>query len=65
MSFLNNFLDIYDLSLFISVKAFLPSLRVLKTSQESEVIIRMVRVIRDIRDVSVLLVNLLKIFLSF
>ena len=38
-----------DLSLFISVRAFVPSLRVLKTSQESEEIIRMVSVVKDIR----------------
>ena len=46
--FLNDFCDIYDLSLFISIKAFLPSLRVLKTSQEREEIMKMVSVIRDI-----------------
>ena len=56
--------DIYDLSLFISVKAFLPSLRVLKTSQEKEEIIRMESVIREIRVVSILLVNLLTFFQS-
>ena len=38
----------YDLSLFISVNAFLPSLRVLKTSQDREKLIRMVSVIREI-----------------
>jgi len=38
----------HDLSLFISVKAFLPSLRVLKTSQIKEEIIRMVSVTREI-----------------
>jgi len=42
------FWDIYDLSLFISVRAFLPSLRVLKTSQDREEMIRMVSVIREI-----------------
>ncbi len=42
------FCDIYDLSLFISVKAFLPSLRVLNTSQEIEETIRKVSVIREI-----------------
>jgi len=42
------FCDIYDLSLFISVKAFLPSLRVLKTSQEKEKMIRIVSVIKEI-----------------
>ena len=40
-------MSIYDLSLSISVKAFLPSLRVLKTNQESEEIIRMVSVKRE------------------
>jgi len=38
----------YDLSLLISVKAFLPSLRVLKTNQEREEMISMVSVIREI-----------------
>jgi len=47
----------YDLSLFISVKAFLPSLRVLKISQVREEMIRMVSVIRDICVVSMLLIN--------
>jgi len=42
------FIVFYDLSLFISVRAFLPSLRVLKTSQVREEIIRMVSVIREI-----------------
>ena len=56
------FCDIYDLFLFISVKAFLPSLRVLKTSQDKEKIIRIVRVIRETRFVSILLINLLKSF---
>jgi len=59
--FLKDFCDIYDLSLFISVRAFLPSLRVFKTSQESEEMIRMVREIRDIRVVSIL-INEIKIF---
>jgi len=40
-------ISIYDLSLSISVKAFLPSLRVLKTNQESEEIIRIVSVKRE------------------
>ncbi len=52
-----NFLDIYDLSFFISVKAFLPSLRVLKTSHDRNEIISIVSVIRDIRVVSILLGN--------
>ena len=56
--FLNVFCDIYDLSLDISLSAFLPSLSVLKTSQEREEIIRMESVIREIRVVSKLLVNL-------
>jgi len=42
------FIVFHDLSLFISVKAFLPSLRVLKTSQVKEEIIRMMSVIREI-----------------
>jgi hypothetical protein len=42
------FIVFHDLSLFISVKAFLPSLRVLKMSQVKEVIIRMVSVIKEI-----------------
>ena len=50
--------DIYDLSLFISVKAFLPSLRVLRTSQEKKEMIRMVSGIRESRVVSILLNNL-------
>jgi len=42
------FIEFHDLSLFISVRAFLPSLRVLKTSQVREENIRMVSVIREI-----------------
>jgi len=42
------FIVFHDLSLFISVRAFLPSLRVLKTSQVREEIIRIVSVIREI-----------------
>ena len=60
----NDFWDNYDLSLLISVKAFLPSLRVLKTSQESKVIIRIISIIREISVVSLLIVNILKIFLN-
>ena len=60
--FLNFFCDIYDLSLFISFRAFLPSLRVLNTSQKREEEIIIVSVIREIRVVSILLVNLLKFF---
>ncbi len=40
---------IYDLSLFISPKAFLPSFRVLKINQESEIRIKMVSVIKEKR----------------
>ena len=58
------FIVFHDLSLFISVKAFLPSLRVLKTSQVREEIIRMVSVIREIWVVSILLANLIKFFMS-
>ena len=53
------FCDIYDLSLDISVRAFLPSLRVLKTSQNKEEIIRMVSIVRDINVISILL-NIVK-----
>ena len=60
--FLNEFLRFYDLSLDISVKAFLPSLRVLNTSQDREKMIRMVSVIKEIWVVSILLVNLLNFF---
>jgi len=42
------FILFHDLSLFISVKAFLPSLRVLKMSQVREEIIKMMSVIREI-----------------
>jgi len=38
----------HDLSLFISVRAFLPSLKDFKTSQVREEIIMMVSVIREI-----------------
>ena len=54
------FIVFHDLSLFISVKAFLPSLRVLKTSQVREEMIRMVSVIKEMRVVSISLVNLQK-----
>ena len=53
------FIVFHDLSLFISVKAFLPSLRVLKTSQDRVEIIKMERVIREIKVVSILFGNLL------
>ena len=55
--FLNVFCDIHDLSLFVSVRAFLPSLSVLKTSQEIQKIIRMESVMSEIKVVSMLLVN--------
>ena len=58
------FIVFHDQSLFISVKAFLPSLRVLKMSQIREKIIRMVRVIREIWVVSILFANLIKVFMS-
>ena len=51
------FCDVFYLSLSISVKAFLPSLRVLKTSQDRDEMIRMVSVVREIRVVSILLFN--------
>ena len=53
-----------DLSLFISVRAFLPSLRVLKTSQAREETIIMVRIIREKWVKSILLVNVTEIFLE-
>ena len=54
----------YNVSLFISLSAFLPSLRVLKTSQEREKRIRKVSVIREIKVISIPLVILLT-FLEF
>ena len=54
----------YDLSLFISVRAFLPSLRVLKISHDRDEIIRMVSVIKEKRVVSILLIKLLKFIQS-
>jgi len=42
------FIEFHGLSLFISVRAFLPSLRFLKTSQVREEIIRMMSVIKEI-----------------
>ena len=62
--FLNDSWDDYDLSLFISVRAFLPSLRVLKISQVREEIIRIVSVIKEIWVVSILLANLIEFFMS-
>ena len=61
LHFLNGFV-FHNLSLFISVKAFLPSLRVLKTSQEREETIRMESVIREMWVVSILLITLVKFF---
>ena len=52
--FKNFFCETYDLSLFISVRAFLPSLRVLKTSQDNDETIRVVSVIKEIKVVSML-----------
>ena len=46
-AFLNVFCDIYDLSLLISVKAFLPSLRVFKASHERDEIIRIVSITKE------------------
>ena len=60
----NLYFKIYNLSLFISFKAFLPSLRVLKTSQDREDIIRMVRITRDIRVGSIFIINLLKLYIE-
>ena len=51
--FFNFFCDFYDLFLFISERAFLPSLRVLKTSQDREEIMRMESVINEIKFVSI------------
>ena len=56
------FFDIQDLYLFISLRAFLPSLRVLIINQEREEMITMARVIREIIDVSKLLINLQKFY---
>ncbi len=53
------FCDIYDLSLFISFKAFLPSFRVFKKSQDREEIIKKVSIIKEINAVSIFSVNLL------
>ena len=56
------FFGIYNVSLFISLSAFLPSLRVLKTSQDREKRIRKVSVIREIKVISIPLVILLTLF---
>ncbi len=58
------FIVFHDLSLFISVRASLPSFRVLNTSQVREKIIRMVSVIKEICVVSILLANLIKLFMG-
>ena len=63
--FLNIFCEVYDLSLFISVRAFLPSLRVFKTSQDEKEIIKMESIKREIKVESVLKINLPEIFKSF
>ena len=59
------FLLFYNLSLFISVRAFLPSLRVLKTSNAEEEKIRIVSAIREKSVVSKLLVKTAKFVLNF
>ena len=51
------FLYVYSESLFISLSAFLPSLRVLSTSQEIEEIIKKESVIRE-RKVVLILKNI-------
>ena len=51
------FIVFHDLSLFNSVRAFLPSLRVLKTSQVRKEIIRTMSETREICVVSILLAN--------
>ncbi len=56
------FCDIYDLSLFSSLRAFLPSLRVLEVSQASEKIIKEESVISEIRVSLISMINLLKWF---
>jgi len=56
------FFVFYDLSLFISARAFLPSLRVLKTNHDKDEIIKMENTIRDIKVELILLVNLLNSF---
>ena len=60
-----DFWDIYGLSLLISVKAFLPSLRVLKISQDREEMITIVSVNREIKVGLILFNKLLKFFLKF
>ena len=47
-TFLNVFCDTYDLLLLISVKPFLPSLRVFKDNQERDEIIRIVSITKEI-----------------
>ena len=53
----NDYCVFHNLSLFISVKAFLPSLRVFKTSQLEEIMINMVSVTSEIKVVLILLAN--------
>ena len=56
--YFNFFIDDYDISLFISLRAFLPSLRVLKTSQQRAKMMRIESVIKEMRVISILLVKL-------
>jgi len=58
------FIVFHDLSLFISVRAFLPSLMVVDTSKERAEIIRIESVIKEIRVVSMFLVKLILFFKS-
>ena len=60
--FLNVFCGIYDQSLFISLRAFLPSLRVVKVSQDRAEMIRMISIIKEMKVVSILLTNFLQFF---
>ena len=46
---ISNFLDIYFESFFISLRAFLPSLRVLNVNQKREEIIKRVSMISEIK----------------
>ena len=56
------FLIVFYYLLFISVRAFLPSLRVLVTSQEREEIIKIVSITKEMKVISKLLFNLLTFF---
>ena len=62
--FLVVFCDVKDKSSFISSKAFLPSFKVVVSSQEREEIIKMVSVISEKKVVSMLLFKLVKYFLG-